>query len=1269
MIRNRLITENQLDEWVRGNSRDAQGLIVELIWRLVAASSPNPKERRFPLGDSIGQPGPDGLLDTDFSFEPFVPEGRSYWEIGTGLDAGAKATSDYRELTEATPEEVRRESTFIFITPLSGRRDWPHTWKEDAQATWQTARRQQNRWTDVRVIDGTRLIDWLQHFPAVEQWIASKMGLPAEKIQTPEQRWAELRTIGDPPPLTPHIFLISRDKACERIKEVFSGTIVQLKLDTHFPNQVVDFVCAFVESMDKDTKVDTIGRCLIVESADAWNAIVTMKDRHILIADFDIDEADSLGTRLLEKARRAGHAVIFGGKPGGIPHPNCISIPNPKDYQIKEALERAGYNEERARILALKSDGNLSALLRCLQNLSIMPEWAEGTHAAELAIAEILGSWNEKTKADQIVIEGISGNLFGEWIGKIREVALRPGTPLIQHDGMWKVISRYEGWYALGSKIYDEYLDRLRDFSSTVLREKDPKFELQPEERFAASVHGKIFSHSSFLRRGLAETLALLGSHPKALVSCSFGKAEGTAILAVRGILDDADWILWASLNDLLPLLAEAAPEEFLSAVEKALCRAPCPFDAVFSQEGSGIMGHNYMTGLLWALETLAWDAQYLTRVVVIIGELAMRDPGGNWANRPINSLSEIFMPWLPKTCAAFDKRKVALTTLLNELPDIGWKLLLNILPQSHQISTGTRKPEWREIIDVDWSKDVTYDEYWEQINIYSDLAINEAMRDLTKLSELIDRIDILPKQANEKLLDYLSSDSVVSMSQTSRIKIWTTLVNKITKHRKFATAEWEMKPEYLNKLDVIAAHLSPDEPTLIYRRLFSERDFDLFEETADYDEQRVKIEKKREKAIEEIYVYGGMNAILNFVEAVESPWRVGIAFGVVAETNIDNALLTDLICSDTKPLAQFIGGFIWGRFRTQQFHWVDKIDTSKWSPDQIGQLLAYLPFNSETWNRVTMLLENDESPYWTKTNAYPYDIDTRFEHAIECLVKHKRPNAAIRCLHRMIDEQEKFDTHLAVRILLLTANKLEGTGTMDVHEIVEIIKALQDNPNANKNDVCNVEWTYLPILNSYNNASPKLLEQSLANDAKFFCEVIRIVFRSRKEEHCNEEVTEQQKSIATNAYRLLSEWRVPPGSKTDGTFNGEELEKWLNEVKKECEISGHLEIALTMIGHVLTYSPADPNGLWINHSVAEVLNARDANDMRDGFRIQLFNSRGVYPFTNGQAERELAKKYRLQAEEIESHGFHRLANTLRELATSYEYNAERDATQGLFED
>ena len=99
------------------------------------------------------------------------------------------------------------------------------------------------------------------------------------------------------------------------------------------------------------------------------------------------------------------------------------------------------------------------------------------------------------------------------------------------------------------------------------------------------------------------------------------------------------------------------------------------------------MFGRNYMTGLLWALETLAWDPDLLSRVVLCLGGLAARDPGGNWANRPGNSLTTILLPWLPQTCAPIAKRVAALSALIAEHPDIGWKLLVSLLPKPHSIS------------------------------------------------------------------------------------------------------------------------------------------------------------------------------------------------------------------------------------------------------------------------------------------------------------------------------------------------------------------------------------------------------------------------------------------------------------------------------------------------------------------------------------------------------------------------------------------------------
>jgi len=44
----------------------------------------------------------------------------------------------------------------------------------------------------------------------------------------------------------------------------------------------------------------------------------------------------------------------------------------------------------------------------------------------------------------------------------------------------------------------------------------------------------------------------------------------------------------------------------------------------------------------------------------------------------------------------------------------------------------------------------------------------------------------------------------------------------------------------------------------------------------------------------------------------------------------------------------------------------------------------------------------------------------------------------------------------------------------------------------------------------------------------------------------------------------------------------------------------------------------------------------------------------------SGQSEKELAEQFRQKVEAVENAGFHRLANTLRDLASDYEKEAER---------
>lgn len=888
-------------------------------------------------------------------------------------------------------------------------------------------------------------------------------------------------------------------------------------------------------------------------------------------------------------------------------------------------------------------------------------DWAQHPDATYLALAVLVGSWNEKNKNDIEAITQLLGIGYDAWLQKGREILHCPDSPLSLKNGIWKVSNRAELWNMLGSRILDQNLDTFKSLAVTVLKEPDPAFELPAEERYAASIHGKVLDHSHELRKGIAEGLAMLGSQPNACSNCSQNKADTTAILAIREILVEADWVIWGSLNNLLPTLAEAAPGEFLDAVEKTLHQTPCPFDELFAQEGTGITGRNYLTGLLWALEGLAWDEQYLVRVCVALGELASHDPGGQWANRPSNSLVTILLPWLPQTLASVDKRKVAVQTLLNEWPDIAWNLIIQLLPGQQQTSSGSYKLNWRKTIPDDWEKGVTDQEYWQQASFYAELAVGATGYDAARLSELIDHFDNLPKNAFDQLVEVLSSQAISELAEDQRLSLWDHLTKFTRKHRRYADAKWALPDELITRIENVAEKLAPRNPFNLYQYLFTDRDFDLYEENSDWEKQRKKLDKRRETAITEIFQQYGVEGVIRFAEAVVSPRQVGHALSVIKDEVIEQTLLPHFLDTADNKHKALVSGFIWRRHRMKGWEWCDNLDKSGWTPEQIGHFLACLPFTKEAWNRASQWLEENQGEYWTRTGANAYQADGDLAIAIEKLIEHGRPHAAINCLDRMRHTKQPINAEQCVRALLAALSSSEPTYAMDGYHIVELIKFLQSEPSVAQEDLFKVEWAYLPLLDRHSGAAPKLLESRLASDPEFFCEVIRLIYRSKKEDQPSKEPTEESKAIATNAWRLLREWKTPPGTQEDGTFSAEHFDEWLQRAKNLCTESGHLEVALIHIGEVLIHAPSDPSGLWIHRAVATALNDRDTKDMRDGFRTGTYNSRGVHWVDpTGKPEKELAEQFRRKAEDVENAGFQRFAVTLRDLAESYEREAER---------
>ena len=879
-------------------------------------------------------------------------------------------------------------------------------------------------------------------------------------------------------------------------------------------------------------------------------------------------------------------------------------------------------------------------------------DWGHHTAAQKLALAALIGSWNEGNEADIKVVTQIVGEDYSNWITNLRETLQIHDCPLSYKNGLWCFKDRLKSWQELGVNLFDDHLDIFKSVVLEVLQVDDPSFELPGEERYAAAIHGKVLPHSRNLREGLAETLALIGNRANSLTHCTQGKANTVAVLSVRELFKESNWIRWGSLNSILPILSEANPNEFLLAVENAINASSSPFDELFDQEDAGVFGRNYITGLLWALEGIAWEEAYLSRTTVVLAEIAAHDPGGNWANRPSNSLTDIFLPWMPHTLASVEKRQAALEIIRTEQPEVAWKLLESLLPNQHLTTSGTHKPSWRKTIPEDWKKGVTNSEYWEQSRFCAKLIVEQAGFDVVKLASLVDNYHHLPSPASTTLRDKLQSDHCLDLSEQDRMPLWDALCKLIARHRKFPKAEWSLGNDSLLPMEEIANQLAPKSPTLLNRRLFSD------------SRKQEKLFQRQKSAIEDILSEGGVSQVLEFASTVSKAGLVGEVMADLDQPEFDAALLPALLDKTNHKLWSLVTAYCWHRKLMGNWQWFDDINKTDWEPKQIALLLCVLPFEKNSWDRAAQLLGENEGDYWNNTSVNTYQTEEDTEYALRKLLEFNRPSAAIEGFSIDLFKKKNINLELACTALLALVQIEDPTGKIDSHRIyhiTKIIKALQENAATDQDKLSKIEWAYLPLLDwhSDGDGSPVTLENRLASDPDFFCELIQLTYRAKGEKP-KEEPSPQQNNI-TNAYSLLSTWKIVPGTQIGGEFDPGAFTKWLSQTEKIVSASGHYDVAMIQLGNVLVNAPEEPDGLWIHPVIAKALNGKKRSDLRKGYSIGIYNSRGVHTIDpKAKQERTLAKKYQQRADQVENAGYQRLATTLRDVADSYNRDAER---------
>ena len=278
-----IVTAAELEDYA--NRLGSESVIPELIWLLVNASTTDLAVCRIPYGDKINQPGWDGLVEAGTGFRQYMPTGKSYWEIGTGINPQKKATADFGKRTKKMADVDRVDATYVFVTPRGA---GSGGWSEPSQTNWKK-RRANSGWRTIHILDAHQVADWLREFPALGRWLLKKMGLvkTGTGLSTPAEHWENLQALklGNDPSLPPQVFLVGRDDAREQLHRLFRGEIKQLLLAIESAQDAEDFIAAFLESLDGETQRTYGTRCLFINDADAWQTFASLRKSHVLVAN------------------------------------------------------------------------------------------------------------------------------------------------------------------------------------------------------------------------------------------------------------------------------------------------------------------------------------------------------------------------------------------------------------------------------------------------------------------------------------------------------------------------------------------------------------------------------------------------------------------------------------------------------------------------------------------------------------------------------------------------------------------------------------------------------------------------------------------------------------------------------------------------------------------------------------------------------------------------------------------------------------------------
>lgn len=1191
-----LLTIKALDIERWADSSEAPAQLPVLVRRLVHATGVDLERVDFPGFENSQNPGWDGWVEAGTA-TAWIPEGRSGWELGTSKQPRQKAEHDYAHRLKSLPLEDRERCTFVFVTP----RNWrgKDEWVKQKEAA-------DDGWRGVRAYDASDIEQWLEESVGPPIWLAEALGKTIEGVETLDARWKRWAHASTPH-MTEHIFKSTIERCVEPFRKWLEATPDRpFTVAADSNDEALAFLyCLFRHESIRDEHRDL---AVVFESAEALTKLAPSTASFIPIA------ANTETQKRLPDVDAQRHCVAICPR-NAVREPD-ISLDLLGYDVFKHALESMGIEDVDVIDRLARESGRSPTILRrrLSDNPSInCPQWASDKNVAlNLIPMCLVGAWRSDKTADREVLATLADCQYEEIERGVKQLLQADDCPLWVVGAHRGVASKVDALFSVARWIVGEDIDNFLILAEYVLSESDPALELPEENRWAAAVHGKVRDHSGALRSGVCETLVLLSLHGDELLGINVSVRIANLIGRLLTPLAEK---LKSQLRDL-PAYAEAAPERFLSIIEQDLQNEEPASVGLLGPVANLPFANDYRTGLLWALECVAWAAERFSRVCMVLAKLSETPINDNLANRPITSLGSVLGSVMPQTTASLDERMSILETIARRYPEVGWQLCLDEVGGGPQFVTDNYRPRWRS--DASGAGGLAADE---DVNRYRQLAV-QILRswhnhDVTTLSDLVERADMLADDQQSFVWERIEawareqSREVIVAELRDEIRAFLTTRGRGNR-RTTRDAAWR-----------VYRVLEPRSVLVRHAWLFANPWVGGAYDTEDED-------RLRSLGMADIWDECGLDGALAMVENGAHGGTVG---RYIAPRDVDTKQVLRECLSRTHNTGAFEE--LMRAFITERWPIAPDFDlllsvSHEVTAEQAVRLWRCAPFRRATWLVLESLPDGISCEYWRTVDPYR-TFEEDCTEAADRFFAAKRTAAAFTAVRHRLSSVE---TPTLQRLLLALASEdvVDDLVHVAPRSVGIALKVLDGRTDITREEMALLEFAFIGATGGQHGIPN--LEQQLARSPSLFVQALCLCYVRRDgrddPEEWKIEDEARRRAAARAAHHLLHRIARIPGTDERGKVHVKPLLQWLKEAQEACVKLGRSVVGDILIGEYLAKAPMDEDGSWPCTAVCEALEELRSNDVAQGFLIGKRRSRGVFIRTEagGDEERELAAMF-----------------------------------------